>query len=108
MSYDGAAPQMVNSVFKEPIYQVLDKIKHEPYIRWLNKMRGDPTKRNQSLYCQYHQDRGHTTEDCRTLQAFLDQLVKTGKLKQFLQQSNNQTNRLGSGSHIMVESFGRL
>ena len=53
-SLDGVAPQMVNSVFKEPIYQVLDKIKHEPYFRWLNKMGGDPTKINQSLYCHYH------------------------------------------------------
>ena len=39
------------------------------------------------------------TEDCRTLQAFLDQLVKVGKLRQFLQQSNNQADRTGSGSH---------
>ena len=44
-------------------------------------MGGDPTKRNQNLYCQHHQDRGHTTEDCRTLQAFFDQLIKAGKLK---------------------------
>ena len=50
-SHYSAASQMVNSVFKEPIDQVLDKIKHEPYFRWPNKMGGDPTKRNQSLYC---------------------------------------------------------
>ena len=46
----------------------------------------DPFKRNQSLYCQYHQDRGHTIEDCRALRDHLDQLVKAGKLKQFMHQ----------------------
>ena len=83
-SHTVAGPQAVNSVFKEPIYQVLEKIKHEPYFKWPNKMGEDPTKRNQNLYYQYHQDRGHTIEECRTLQAFLDQLIKASKLKQFL------------------------
>ena len=64
-----------------------------------NKMGGDPNERNQSLYCQYHQDWDHTTKDCKTLQAFLDQLVKAGKLKQFLQQSNNQADQPSCESH---------
>ncbi|XP_065634367.1 uncharacterized protein LOC136069591 [Quercus suber] len=34
------------------------------------------------------------TKECRTLQAFLDQLIKVGKLKQFLQQPTSQGNRL--------------
>ena len=55
--------QMVNSVFREPVHQILEKIKSEPYFKWPNKMGGDPTKCNQSLYCQYHQDREHTTEE---------------------------------------------
>ena len=79
-------PAMVNSVFKELIYRMIEKIKNEPYFKWSNRMGGDPIKRNQNLYCQYHQDRGHTTKDCRTLQIFLDQLVRAGKLKQFLHQ----------------------
>ena len=38
--------QMVNAVFWEPVRQVLEKIKNEPFFKWLNKMVGDPTKRN--------------------------------------------------------------
>ena len=49
-----ANAQLVNSMFKEPVYQILEKIKREPYFKWPNKMGGDPTKRNQSLYCHYH------------------------------------------------------
>ena len=48
--------QMVNAVFREPVWQVLEKIKNEPFFKWPNKMAGDPTKRNQSLYCHYHQE----------------------------------------------------
>jgi len=59
---------------------MLEKIKSEPYFKWPNKTGGDPTRRNQNLYCQYHKDRGYTMEDYRTLHVFLDQLVRVGKL----------------------------
>nr|XP_023895328.1 uncharacterized protein LOC112007242 [Quercus suber] len=52
-------------------------------------MSGDPEKRNQDRYCQYHQDHGHATEDCRNLWNYLDQLVREGKLKHLLHHSNS-------------------
>ena len=61
-------------------------------------MGGDPMKRNQSLHCHYHQERGHTIEDCRTLWNHLEQLVRDGKLKQFLHQPNGQSGLAGSKS----------
>ena len=36
-------------------------------------------RRNQSLHCQYHQEQGHTTKDCRTLWNHLEQLVRDGR-----------------------------
>nr|XP_023921002.1 uncharacterized protein LOC112032476 [Quercus suber] len=51
-------------------------------------MSGDPEKHNQDHYCQYHQDHGHATEDCRNLWNYLDQLVREGKLKHLLHHSN--------------------
>ncbi|XP_075646218.1 uncharacterized protein LOC142617289 [Castanea sativa] len=75
------APQMVNTMFQEPAHQVLEKIKNESYFKWPNKMVGDPMRSNQSLHCQYHWERGHTTEDCRTLWNHLEQLVRDGRLK---------------------------
>ena len=52
-------------------------------------------KHNQSLYRQYHQDHGHTTEDCRNLWDHLDQLVREGKLKQLLYHSSGRGSQTG-------------
>ena len=68
-------------MFREPMQQVLEKIKNESFFKWPNKMAGDPMSRNQNLYCHYHQDHGHITEDCKNLWDHLDQLVREGKLK---------------------------
>ena len=83
-------------MFREPVHQILEKIKNEPNFMWLSKMGGDPMKRNQSLHCQYHQNWEHTTEDCRTIRDYLEQLVKTEKLKQFLYQPFRKGSQVGS------------
>ena len=85
--------QNVGAVFREPVHQVLEKIKNEPYFRWPNKMAGESTKRNQNLYYQYHQNHGHTTENCRNLWNYLDQLVREGKLRHLLHHSSNHQNQ---------------
>ena len=38
--------QAVHTVFRDPVHQVLEKIKNEPFFKWLNKMARDPAKRN--------------------------------------------------------------
>ncbi|XP_075633587.1 uncharacterized protein LOC142606065 [Castanea sativa] len=91
-----ATPQVVNTVFRELVHQLLEKIQKEPYFKWPNKMAGDPTKRNQNLICQYHQDVSHTTENCRTLWNHLEQLVSEGKLKKNLHHPNGQGSHSGS------------
>ena len=39
-------------------------------------MGGDSARRNQNLYCTYHQEKGHTTEQCKVLKDHLELLVK--------------------------------
>nr|XP_023919984.1 uncharacterized protein LOC112031521 [Quercus suber] len=88
--------KVVNAVFQELVQRVLEKIKHESFFRWPNRMAGDLEKRNQNLYCQYHQDHGHTSEDCRNLWDHLDQLVREGKLTQLLHHSSGRGSQASS------------
>ena len=80
------------------MHQVLEKVKNEPFFKWPIKMVGNPEKRNRNLYCQYHRDHGHTTEDCRSLWDHLDQLVQEGKLKQLLHHSSGLGGQANSQS----------
>ncbi|XP_050291048.1 uncharacterized protein LOC126731471 [Quercus robur] len=59
-------------------------------------MAGEPRKRNPNLYCHYHQDHGHTTDNCRNLWDHLEQLVREGKLKQLLHHSSGRASQAGS------------
>ncbi|XP_075665793.1 uncharacterized protein LOC142635541 [Castanea sativa] len=68
----------VNATFKELVHRIIDRIKNELYFKRLNKMADDPSRRNQNLYCTYHRDKGHTTEQCKVLKDHLEQLVKAG------------------------------
>ena len=76
--------------FKELVHKILDRIKNKSFFRWPNKVGGDPSRRNQNLYCTYHRDKGHTTEQCPVLKDHLGQLVKAGYLKKFVVDFGNR------------------
>ena len=88
-------------MFKEPVHKILERIKNESYFRWPSKTGGDPSRRNQNLYCTYHQDKGHTIKQCRSLKDHLEQLVKLGHLKEFILESRSgeTANYKTSGKH---------
>uniref|UniRef100_A0A2N9EUX0 Uncharacterized protein n=1 Tax=Fagus sylvatica TaxID=28930 RepID=A0A2N9EUX0_FAGSY len=45
------------TVFKEPIYKVMEKIKREPFFVWPPKMLGNPALKDGNLYCSYHREK---------------------------------------------------
>ena len=55
-------------------------------------------RKNQSLYCTYHGEKGHTTEQRCVLKDHLEQLVKAGHLKEFLVSQEGANVSQGSGS----------
>ena len=65
---------------------------------------GNLEKRNRNLYCQYHRDHSHTTENCRSLWDHLDQLVREGKLKQLLHHSSELDGQTTSRSEKEIPS----
>uniref|UniRef100_A0A2N9F6H4 Reverse transcriptase domain-containing protein n=1 Tax=Fagus sylvatica TaxID=28930 RepID=A0A2N9F6H4_FAGSY len=77
----------VYTVFKEPIYRILPQIKDKPYFVWPLKMGGDIAEKESKSSCAYHRERGHLTEQCRAYKSHLEHLVKSGHLKQYVDES---------------------
>ena len=68
-------------------------------------MAGDFVNRIQNLYCHYHQDHGHITEDCRNLWDHLEQLVQEGKLKHLLHHSSGQGSQTNSAFEMLRQDL---
>ena len=49
--WESTNTQVVSVVFREPVHQVLEKIKNESFFKRPNKMMGNLEKRNHNLYC---------------------------------------------------------
>ena len=71
-----------------PLEQVLMQIKDDPSLKWPEKMKGDPNKRNRNKYCCFHRDHGHDTDECFDLKQQIENLIRQRKLKSFLGQDH--------------------
>ncbi|XP_065623394.1 uncharacterized protein LOC136064893 [Quercus suber] len=67
-----------------PLEQVLMQIKDEPSLKWPEKLKGDPNKRNRNNYYRFHKDHGHDTDECFDLKQQIENLIRQGKLRNFL------------------------
>ena len=67
-----------------PLEQVLMQIKDDPSLKWPEKMKGDPNKRNRNKCCCFHRDHGHDTDKCFNLKQQIENLIRQGKLRNFL------------------------
>ena len=76
----------MNTIFKEPIYKLLSKIKSQPFFKWPQPMKGDPSTRDQNKLCAYHKHNGHIIEDCKGFKAHLEKLVKDGHLRDYIKE----------------------
>ena len=66
------------------IDQVLMQIKDEEVLKFLGKLKGDPSKRSRDKYCRFHRDHGHNTTDCYDLKQQIEALIRQGKLQRFV------------------------
>ncbi|XP_063941432.1 uncharacterized protein LOC135149610 [Daucus carota subsp. sativus] len=66
-----------------PRSQILMEIEKDESVRWPKPIRTDPEKRNKDLYCRFHKDTGHKTDDCRQLKDEIEFLIRRGKLSKF-------------------------
>ena len=66
------------------INQVLMHIKDEEALKFLSKLKGDPSKRSKDKYCRFHCDHGHDTTNCYDLKQQIEDLIRQGKLQRFV------------------------
>ena len=61
--------------------QVLREVQHEQFLRWPTQMRSDPTKKDNTRYCEFHMDHGHRTDYCIQLRKEIEYLIRRGYLR---------------------------
>ena len=92
----------------EPLEQVLMQIKDDPSLKWPEKMKGDPNKRNRNKYCRFHRDHGHDTDECFDLKQQVDNLIRQGKLKSFLGRDHKDEKLKGKAEESSRPPFGEI
>lgn len=70
------ATQVVTTVFRIPIYKVLEKIRNQPYYKASEKIPGKFMTRSLGKHCAYHNKDGHLTQGYRALKTHLEDLVR--------------------------------
>jgi len=60
------------------------QIKDEGSLTFLDKLKGDHSKRSRDKYCCFHRDHGHDTFDYYDLKQQIEALIKQGKLQRFV------------------------
>ncbi|KAK3002009.1 hypothetical protein RJ639_022183 [Escallonia herrerae] len=75
---------------------ILNQIKGQDILKWPKPMRMPADRRDAQLYCQFHKDHGHTTEECKVLRREIENLIARGHLKQFVK-TERQGGKRGGG-----------
>ena len=64
------------------------QIKDDPSLKWPKKMKGDSNKRNRNKYYRFHRDHGHDANECFDLKQQITNLIRQGKLRNFLRRDH--------------------
>ncbi|KAK3041000.1 hypothetical protein RJ639_029110 [Escallonia herrerae] len=65
-------------------FVILHEIRDKEILDRPDRMRSAPSKRDRNLWCQYHNDHGHTTDNCELLKRGIEALIKRGHLKKYV------------------------
>ncbi|XP_019226789.1 PREDICTED: uncharacterized protein LOC109208187 [Nicotiana attenuata] len=53
-------------------------------LKWLQKIKSDPSTRKSNILCEFHQERGHKTEECIALRQELVNMLSQGHLRELM------------------------
>ena len=68
-------------------------------VKWPQKMKAPDSLQNPGLWCDFHCDHGHKTEDCVALKIEVNELLQKGHLREFLSEK--------AKTHLSKESSGK-
>ncbi|GKU97126.1 hypothetical protein SLEP1_g10306 [Rubroshorea leprosula] len=71
--------------FNLPRSQIFMQIKNKMDLRCPSPMRTAAATRDHTRYCDFHQDHGHTIEQCNSLRSELESLAQKGMLNEYIQ-----------------------
>ena len=74
-------PYVPRYEFNKDCNSILMEVKDRLSIEKPNPMKSSVQSRNKNKYCQFHEEVGHDTNDCFSLQRTLDRLADKGLLK---------------------------
>ena len=66
--------------------RLLPLIHDLPDFKWPSPMRVGLDQCNRSLWCYYHRDHGHETNQCQSLKFMVERLIRAGHLRQYLRE----------------------
>ena len=71
-------------------------------------MNGDPNKRNRNKYCRFHRNHRHDTVECFNLKQQIENLIRQGKLKNFLGRDHKDEKLKGKVEESSRPSLGEI
>ncbi|KAL5561406.1 hypothetical protein UlMin_031153 [Ulmus minor] len=74
----------------ETVATVFNQAKHRGIFNYPPGIRTPANKRDNTKYCRFHRDTGHTTEECRVLKDEVERLIQRGQLREYVRGANQQ------------------
>ncbi|XP_030942090.1 uncharacterized protein LOC115967157 [Quercus lobata] len=71
-------------------------------------MRGDPNKHNRNKYFRFHRDHGHDIDECFNLKQQIENLIRQGKLRNFLRRDHRDEKMKGKIEESSRPSLGEI
>ncbi|KAL5538453.1 hypothetical protein UlMin_044111 [Ulmus minor] len=94
----------------ETVATVFNQAEHRGIFNYPPGIRTPANKRDNTKYCRFHRDTGHTTEECRVLKDKVERLIQRGQLREYVRGANQQPQkipRLSDDPIIFTESEAR-
>ncbi|XP_074351327.1 uncharacterized protein LOC141690421 [Apium graveolens] len=87
--------------------EILKEVKEKPFYYPTKPMQTPPESRPYNRQCDYHETRGHKTENCLSLKYFIEDQVRKGNMNKYLvRDSNNRGEAQKRGKNVLNVVLG--